>query len=185
MKEKLLGKIFKIYKLPLLVSLTVFIVITALAVLKEPLEIGVVFLGSLLGTFFLDLDYIIYAYFTDMSTDFSRTLRGFFKHNDYSNAVSYIYYNKDKVKEKTLQSILFQIVIGAFSIFMVFSPINYFAKAVVISVYVNSLYRLAERYAKHDTNDWFWMLKDKPSEKNVKIYLAVHVITFLVVIQFL
>jgi len=74
---------------------------------------------------------------------------------------------------------------GAFSIFMIFAPLNYFIKTLVISIYVNSLYRLAEKYFEEGTNDWFWVLKEKPSRKGVRAYLIVSALFFLVAIQFL
>lgn len=182
---KLLKKLTEVYKIPLLVSLTVFVIILALATLKNPIIILSTFLGALLGTFFLDLDYIIYAYFTDTDKDFSQTLKGYFKHKDYANAVSHIYYHREDLKEKTLHSVLFQVVIAGFALFMIFAPLNFFAKALVISTYVNSLYRLAEKYFKDEAEDWFWVLKDKPSRKQIKIYLMLNVVFFLITIQFL
>lgn len=182
---KTIKKILSLYKIPLLVSLTLFIVLTALMVLKDPFDISLAFLGCLLGTVFLDLDYIIYAYFTDMEKDFSRTLRGFIKHKDFENALSHIYYHHGDIKEKTLQSVLFQIVMGGFSLFMVFAPINLFAKSIIISIYVNSIYRLAERFYKEDINDWFWLLKEKPSRKGVSIYLVINIIYLFIILQFL
>ena len=178
-------KILNFYKIPLLVSITLFIVILGLTGLREPVDIGLVFLGCLLGTFFLDLDYIIYAYFTDPDKGFSQTLKGYFKHNDYTHAIAHIYYHQDDVKEKTLQSVLFQIIIGGFGIFMIFAPINFFARSIVLSIYVNSLYRLAHKHFSHKADDWFWLLKEKPSKQGVKIYLIINALLFLIAIQFL
>ncbi len=182
---KLIKKLIEIYKIPVLVSITFFVAFAAIKTLRAPVDISLAFLGSFLGTFFLDLDYILYAYFTDSSKDFSRTLRGYFKHGDYTNAIAYAYYHRSDVKEKTLQSVLFQVVVGALSIFMIFAPINYFAKTFIISIYVNSLYRLAESYFKNDTSDWFWMLKEKPTKNGVKVYLIISVIILLIGLQFL
>lgn len=184
---KALKRLVELYKIPVLVSLTLFIVFLALTVLRDPVNIVLTLFGALAGTFTLDLDYFIYAYFTDPSTDFAQTLRGYFKHKDYTNAISYIYYHREDIKEKTLQSAMFQIVIGALSFFMVFAPINFFAKALIISTYVNSLYRLAEMFFENPekAKSWFWMLKEKPSPKGVKVYLAVNVIALLIILQFL
>jgi len=182
---KLIKELLRIYKIPLLVSITLGVVIVALAVLKNPMDILAVFLASAIGTVFLDLDYFIYAYVTDVGKDFSKTLRGYIKYRDFSNAFSYIWYHREDIKEKTLESVLFQVVIGAFSVFMIFAPLNYFIKALILSIYVNSLYRLAERYFKGNIDGWFWVLKEKPSKKEVKIYLIASTLIFLVAIQFL
>jgi len=182
---KLTKELLRIYKIPFLISITLGVVIVALSVLKNPVDIVAVFLASTVGTVFLDLDYFIYAYATDVEKDFSKTLRGYIKYRDFSNAFSYIYYHHENIKDKTLQSVLFQVVVGAFSVFLIFSPLNSFIKALVLSIYVNSLYRLAERYFKGSVDDWFWVLKEKPSKKEVKTYLIVSTLVFLIAIQFL
>jgi len=182
---KLTKELLRIYKIPLLTSMTLGVVIVALAVLRNPIDIIAVFLASVVGTVFLDLDYFIYAYATDTEKDFSKTLRGYIKYRDFSNAFSYIYYHHEDIKDKTLQSVLFQIVVGAFSIFVIFAPLNSFIKALVLSIYVNSLYRLAERYFKGSATDWFWVLKEEPSKKEVKTYLIISTLIFLIAIQFL
>lgn len=182
---KLTKKIFEFYKLPLLVSLTLFIILMAMINPREPLQIIMILLGCLLGTFFLDLDYIIYAYFTDKDKAFSQTLRRYLKHKDFGNALAHVYFHQTDVKEKTLHSVLFQVVSGALALFMIFAPINLFAKSIVISIYLNSLYRLAYQYYTGETKDWFWALKEKPSKEGVKIFLIINVVLFLIAIQFL
>jgi hypothetical protein len=178
-------KIINFYKIPLLVSLTTFIAIMAMLLIKDPIDIISVALACLLGTFVMDLDYIMYAYFTDPIEDFSHTLKGYIKHGDYPNAISYVYYHRDEVKEKTLQSVLFQVVLAALTFFMIFAPLNLFTRTIVIATFANSLYRLAERLAEEKHDDWFWMLKVPPSKKSAKIYLAINVLILLIVIQFL
>lgn len=182
---KLLKKIFEIYKVQLLISLTLFIMLLALMGIRDPANIVMVLLGSLVGTFVLDLDYIIYAFLTDPTQDFSLTLKGFLKHKDYINALSYVFYHKDEVKEKTLHSVLFQVILLALTFFMVFSPLNLFTKVMIISAFANSLYRIGESYAADTAMEWFWLLKEPPSKKGVKAYIIVSVLALLVMIQFM
>ncbi len=182
---KLIKKIFEIYKVPLLVSLTLFIALMALLVMRDPVNIFLAILGCFMGAFILDLDYIIYAYFTDPEKTFSETLRGYIKHGDYPNVFSYIYYHRDDVEEKTLQSVLFQVVLAGLTFFIVFAPLSVFAKALILSTYANSLYRLAELLARGNYKEWFWVLKEKPSERGVKLYIGASLILLLIVLQFL
>lgn len=184
---KLLKKIWSLYKIQLLLSLTLFITLLALIGVKHPLDIAQIFLGCLIGTFILDLDYIIYAFFTDPNKDFSITLKGYLKHKDFVNALSYIFYHKNEVKEKTLHSVLFQVVLCGLTFFLVFAPLNLFTKALIITGFGNSLYRMAEAYHSEEDQvyEWFWMLKETPSSKSVKIYLLVMSLVFAVLIQFL
>ena len=180
----IIKKITEIYKLPILVSLTVFIALMALLVPRNPLIVAQMVLACLLAVFVLDLDYFIYAFFTDIDTDFAITLKGYLRHKDYAGAISYIYYHKDEIKEKTLQSVLFQIVLGLLTFFMVFTPINIFMKTLVIATFANSFYRLAEAYQTEKIDDWFWMLKEKPSKGGVKVYMGISLLIFFVILQF-
>src|SRR3989344_334935 len=154
------NKVLSIYKVQLLLSLTLSIVLMALRVEKNAFNIAQIFLGAFFGTFLLDLDYFIHAYFVDPAADFSRTLASYVKHRDMKSAFAFIYYHRHDIKEKTLNSALFQVAIGAGSIFVVSSNSSLFVKSLVISAYVNSMYRLAGLYfEKNDTSEWFWALK--------------------------
>lgn len=186
-KMKLVKKIWSIYKIQLLLSLTLFIALLALTKTNFALDIAQIFLGCLVGTFILDLDYVIYAFFTDPNKDFSVTLKGYFRHKDFANALSYIFYHKNEVKEKTLHSALFQVVLCGLTFFLVFAPLNLFTKALIITGFGNSLYRMAEAYHSEEDQvyEWFWMLKEKPSLKGVKVYLLMMTLAFAVLIQFL
>jgi len=139
-------KVLSIYKIQLLLSLTLSIVLIALRVEKNALNIAQIFLGAFAGTFLLDLDYFIHAYFLDPTADFSKTLVSYVKHMDIKSAFAFIHYHRHDIKEKTLNSALFQIAIGAGAIFAVSSNASLFVKSLVISAYINSIYRLAELY---------------------------------------
>jgi hypothetical protein len=182
---QLLKKIFGIYKVQFLASLTLFIMLLTLMGIRSPLNIVMTLLGCLIGTFVLDLDYIIYAFFTDPNEDFSLTLKGYLKHKDYINALSYIFYHKNDIREKTLHSVLFQIVLGGLTFFMVFTPLNLFTKTLIISAYANSLYRIGESLAEDRALEWFWLFKEPPSKKSVKAYIILSVIALLIVLQFM
>lgn len=149
------------------------IVLVAVKVEREPLAFTGIILGSLLGTFILDLDYIIYAYFLEPGQDFSKTLTAFIKHGDLLNALTYINYHKHNIKDKILNSGLFQIVLGASLFFVASSNTAIFVKALVFSAFVNSLYRLAESYFENRVDDWFWALKNKPTKQVLVVYSTV------------
>ena len=163
-------KVFSIYKIPLLISLTLSIILIALRIVRQPLDIASIFLGALAGSFVLDLEYFIYAYFLEPEKDFSKTLVAFVKHKDFQNALLYIDYHKDELKDKTLNSVLFQIVIALICIFIVPSAGGYFVKALVLSIFVNSIYRLMEYYHTSKLDEWFWELKSKPTKQGTILY---------------
>ena len=182
---KLIKKIVEIYKIQFLVAVTLFAALMAIMVPRDPLNIAMIVLGCILGTFVSDLDYIIYAFFTDPTEDFSVTLKGYLRHKDYINALSYVFYHKDDVKEKTLHSVLFQVILAGLTFFMIFSPLNLFTRILILATFANSLYRIGEAFFAEKANDWFWPLKEAPSQKGVKIYIILNVLALLIMIQFL
>ena len=173
----MIQKFFFQYKIHLLLSITIFILVLAATTQRDALQIVFIFLGSILGTFVLELDYFLYAYFIEPTKGFSQHVRGYVKHNDYTGALNYIWHHKNSLKDKTLNSALFQIVFGALVILTMPSGTNMLLKALILSTFANSIYRMSEEYFSGRINTWFWSLNTKPSSRGVKIYTA-----FLVVV---
>lgn len=169
----MINKLIKLYKIQLLISITVSITIIALTVSTDPIEIGAILFGSLLGTFVLDLDYFIYAYFLEPTKDFSKNIMAFIKHGDVKNILMYIDIHKNDIEDKTLHSTLFQTVFAVFSIFVISSNTPYLVKSIVISILANSIYRFLEAYFKGNVTTWFWAFKNTPSKNGMIIYIAV------------
>jgi hypothetical protein len=170
--------LLSIYKLPFLISITLSIALLAVGTVKQPLQITAVFLASFAGMFVLDLEYFIDAYFVDAKTDFSRTLVGFVGHMDFGNALKFVHYHKEDIKDNSLSSALFQIVLALLSVFVLYSTTSVFAKALVIAVFAQSIYRLFEYYFKNRTDDWFWVFAKKPSKPAVQVYMFVMLVVF-------
>lgn len=170
----MLKKLLDLYKFPLLLAVFVAVAILALTVQKNPMQIMLVVAGALVGSFFLDLDYIIHAYFLEPAGEFGKSVQGYLHHKDIKGLTSYIYYHKNDLKEKTLNSAIFQVVLGGASILVVSSTASNFAKALVISAFVNSMYRLAEQHLEYkNSEDWFWAFKTKPDNKGLVMYSAI------------
>jgi len=175
----MLKKIWNVYKIQLLVTLTLIIVIISVKVFKTPQIIFVASLGALLGTFLLDLDYFVYAYFLEPEKTFSKTLRGFMQHKDLAGAINHIFFNKDEVKEKTLNSVLFQIALAGASIFVTSSSSSLLIKTLVLSAFANSIYKMADYYFDDKSDQWFWSLKKMPTENGILIYGLVLVLVLV------
>jgi len=169
----MIRRLLALYKISLLASLTLAVVLIAVKVVKDPLSIAFIIIAVLLGTFVLDLDYFIYAFFLEPEADFSRTLVAFVKHKDILNAFQYIEYHKKEMGERTLHSVVFQLVLVGAVIFSVSAATSVFVKALILSIYVNSIYRLIELYITDDFEEWFWALKTKPTKPKVLIYIFV------------
>lgn len=164
------NKVLNSYKIPLLLSFTLFVVLIAIRVEREALSIALIFLGSILGGLLLELDYFIYAHFFEPEKDFSKQIQGYTKHKDYKGALNYIAYHRNDIKDKILNSAIFQVVLAGLTIVIVGSPVNVFLKALVISALVNSMYRMSEEYVEGRIDSWFWALKNKPTKNGFYIY---------------
>lgn len=163
-------RFFFFYKIPLLISVVMSLVIMALLPARLPIEVAVIIIASLISAFVLDFEYVIYASIIEPHKDFSKTLNGYIKHGDLNNAVSHIYYHKDEIEESSLNNALFQIVMGLLSIFVVTSTNSLFAKALVLGIFANSIYKLLEFYYKGEINKWFWTFKKTPDSAGVVWY---------------
>jgi len=159
-------------KFPLLISTVLAIVLFAVMSIRLPIEATQILLGALLGTFILDLEYILYAYALEPNKEFSKTLIGYVRHRDLPNVINHIKYHKDEVEDKSLNSALFQVIFAILSIFVVTATTSIFAKAFVLSILASSLYKLSENYYEDKIADWFWAFKTKPSKSGTKIFFS-------------
>lgn len=177
------NKLVQSYLMPLLVSLVLFVVLLAVSVERYTLGIVAVFLGSVIGTFILDLDYFIYAYFFEPEKEFSKNIKAYTKHYDILGALHYIQFHKNEIKDKTLNSVLFQVAIAATSLFIVGSQTNLFLKSLVLSIFVNSIYRMVEEFFENRLDMWFWALKNKPTRDSFYIYTCTLLVVLLYTIS--
>lgn len=175
----MLKKLWNFYKISLLISLTLAMVLIGIKVERQVFGITAIFLGSFFGTFFLDLDYFIWAYFLEPASDFSKTLVAYTKHADFVNIVNHVHYHKNDVREKTLNSVFFQIVLAGMSVIAVSSTNFSFVKTLILSTFANSIYRMFEMYLDGRADEWFWALKNKPGRNGVILYGTILVVILI------
>ena len=169
---KLLTKIIGAYKLNLLVSLTLSVVIIALRVEKSWVNVVSILLGCVTGTFFMELEYFTMAYLNDMYSDFSRTFKDLMDQGNYVAVISHIRANRYSLKQRTMHSVLFQISLAAILYFLTTSSASLFSFSLVISVFVQTFYLMYEEFdERRDVSSWFWILKEAPSRTSIILYL--------------
>jgi hypothetical protein len=169
----MLKKILTYYKIPLLISATVGITIAALGVARNTLDIIEIIVGIITGTFVLHIEYILYPYLFEPKTDFAKSIFAYVKHKDYGGLIGFINEHKNEIKDKSLNSALFQVILAPFSVFLVYSRASYFVKAFVLSIFANSIYRLIEAYYDGTTDQWFWAIKGNPKKEGVLSFIIV------------
>jgi len=175
----MIKRIFTYYKIPLLISATLTIVLLALGVVRGSWNIVEVVVGCFLGTFILDMEYILYAYIFEPESDFGKSILGYVKFKDFKNLITFINQHKDDVKEKSLNSVLFQAILIPVSVFVVYSSASFFIKSFVLSVFANSIYKLIECYFEGKTNDWFWAIKGKPKKEGVIAFIILLILVLI------
>jgi hypothetical protein len=175
----MLKQLLSLYKISLILSVALAILLISFTVETRPLQIAVIVLGSLLGSIVLDLDYFLHAYLLEPDADFSLNLKAYVLHHDFKGALSYLNTHKDEVKEKTLNSGLFQILLIGILFLILYSTINIFIKVFLLSLYANSIYKFAENYFLHKSfEDWFWFIKGTPKKEMVGGYIILLLIFF-------
>jgi len=165
-----MNNLFKFYRLQIIISISLMVVLISQVYKNGFLDLSLIILGCLLGTFFLDLDYFISAYLIDQDTEFARLLRDYITNKDIVGAMNYIIYHSNEIKNKTLNSAIFQTCLAIFSLYIVRSPVSTFYKALIISILLNSIYRFFYFYIQNEHEDWFWVLKQKPGKYFIGVY---------------
>lgn len=143
--------------------------------------------GAILGTFFLDLDYFLFAYITEPEHYFSKQLQKLISEKNISNVLNYIQTHKGEMGNLVLHSALFQGVLAALSFYVVSSSGNIFVKALVMTALLQSFYRQWVDYEKEkNLNDWFWVLSEKPGKNFLIWYFvivgAIFLYSFLILV---
>ena len=168
-----------------IISAVVAVVFLAAVVESSVVNIVFIVLASFLGTFVLDLEYPLYAYFFEPEKGFSRNFKNYIKDKDYRGALKYVFYNKGDVVDKSLNSALFQIIFAVLTVLVAYTSNSRIVTALIFSIFANSIFKMWEHYFNGQTDEWFWALKNKPDKKGVILYSAamimVLVVSFLIV----
>lgn len=165
------------YKLNLLLSLTLGIVIIALRIEENPLNTLLIFLGTFIGTFILELDYFINAYIYDPHSHFAIQLKELINQKNYAGVITHIKTNRFTEMEKILHGAFFQVIVGLIALFLSVPSQNPLGLALVTSVFIQTFYKMYEEYEKHHSlTHWFWILKKKPSKLDQSIYTVAMIV---------
>lgn len=164
------------YRIPLILSISLGVVILSTNFKGSNFDIFLIFLGTFLGIFMLDLDYFLQAYILEPDDNFSKLLRDYIKSKDFGGALDYIIYHADEVDSKTLNSAVFQFAMMFFCIFIAVSNLSVFFKALVLATQLNTIFRFFYFYFQGHGKDWFWILKKEPAP------IAIFSFNFLVLV---
>lgn len=162
----------KLYSVQLLLSFALAVVLTAVSLEREFVNVVFIMLGCILGTFFIDLDYVLHAYLLAPKSQEASLVKDYLKHFDLSGFFMYAHSHKADFPEKTLNSALFQFVLAA-AIFFSLGSNLIFVNSLLLSIFLNSGYRMLEEYFHNNAGEWFWNFKLNPSPRNIYAYLMI------------
>ncbi len=176
----MLKRFLDIYKTPLLVSLTLFIAVIALNTERSTINIVYILLGSLLGTFLMDLDYLMHVTFVEPEHKNTDLIMDYLRHFDLIGYFVFVHSHKDEFEKKTFHSALFQVILGLATIFVMASTTPLIIKILVLAAFVNSIYKFLEVFFKDKAKDWFWSFKIDTKPQNMYMFLLLLVAELIV-----
>ena len=137
-------------------------------------------LGALITPFIYELDYFLYVYFVDPESEISKQIRTLMAAKNYSGAFLYSHENAIHFDNTVFRSIL--MVVCAFSVgfLFLFSPVNFFAKSVILSFLLTTLYLETKSFFEGSWKTWYSFINWIPKEKYAKIFLGLQYLIFLV-----
>lgn len=183
-KMKLIALILRNYKIKLLISLTVTIVIIALRVEKNLLNMFLILSGTILASFILDMEYFAYAYLTAPAAEFSLGLKELVKNKNYLNLIEYINAHKYGIEKRTLHSILFQLALALLLLAVSVPNERVFGLSLALCTLVQTFYEMYEDSQRIGTvQNWFWILKSTPSKTVITSYLLAMGLFFVYILR--
>ena len=178
--------LIKKYTINLALSFVLAVVIIALRLETNIINVILVLAGSLLGTFLLDLDYLVFAFIVEPNHHFSQRLRELVVQKNLDGALLYIDHNKSAIPRLTLHSALFQSVLAVITLYVLTSSNDIFGQAFVISGFLQSIYKVVDEYQQTKNVDrWFWILKEKPTKNMLYGYFSILIVVFLYSLSFI
>ena len=152
------------YRYPLFLSAILGVVVFTLRLERSVVNIFLIFLGAFLGTFLLDLDYLIFAYFTEPTHHFSRRIKEFVGQGNLAGLANYVRYHQEAMGRQILHSALFQVLLAITCFYVLSSSTSIIGGMICLAAYAQSFYEQFRDAQRGVLRDWFWILKDEPTE---------------------
>lgn len=175
----------------LFVSISIFVVVFGYWLISQQNFIQYIYLffGLLLGTFFLDIDHIIFWLYLKPDLDESRLAQKIIKNKDYKSILILFKTTHHHHNNLIFHHYFFQIALVLISFFVFTSSTNVFAMSFLLTL---NTHLLVDEISDYQTNpkhlqNWLFARENKQlSTDNLKYYLGTFiVVTFLFLISLL
>lgn len=178
------------YKIPVLISIVISLVILVLGILFNGVAspwVGVlVFVGAILGALMMDLEFILYAYIIEPNSPASLSIKTFVRANGFGGYVRYLNENEYSFTELPLRSVLFQVLLMIFAYYVVITGGHYFGVALILSMLATIFYmQIIELNKLGNLDRWFWLYNGDVNRDQSIAYLCGLGLAFLGVFFFI
>ncbi|MDD2483169.1 MAG: hypothetical protein PHE32_01505 [Candidatus Shapirobacteria bacterium] len=169
----------------LLPAFVVFIIVSLFWVVFGVSNIEIIYLlvGLILGTFFLDIDHIIYWFYRKPNTDESRIVKTTIENKDFKSVYKLIKAARSSHNNLIFHHYFFQIGLTLISFFIFNSYSNTFILSFLLAVNLHLLTDEIKDYFKNPKflQDWLFAREEKQLPiKFLKKYLIVFIILFTI-----
>ena len=174
----------------LLPTFVVFIIISLFWVIfrVSNLEIFFLFIGLFLGTFFLDIDHLIYWFYRKPNTDESRIVKTTIENKDFKSVYKLIKAARHSHNNLIFHHYFFQIGLNLISFFIF---ISYSSTLILSFLLAINLHLLTDEIKDYLNNpkflqDWLFAREEEQIPlKSLKNYLIIFIILFFIFLYLL
>lgn len=176
------GKLLEVYKIYFLISLIVTILLLLGNYNEGWLTIVLIVFGAFFTPFLYELDYLIYVYIVEPESEVSKNISMLLKQKNFIGAFLYAHENSTDFNNTIFRSILMVISIFALAFLIVFSPINFFAKSVVMTFLLTTLYLETTSFLDGTWKAWYSFFDWTPKEIAAKAFVGFQYLLYVIFI---
>lgn len=148
------------------------------------------FLGIGLGTFFLDIDHIVYWLYINPNTDESRLAKTALFKYDFNSIIKLISATQHQHTNLIFHHFFFQVVISLISFFVFSSSDNVFGNSFLFSINTHLLVHEIDDYKNHREHlqDWLFAREEKQLpvsylDKYIGLFVVLNILFFILLIK--
>ncbi len=174
------------YKIPILISLATGLVYLALSSDSSPITAILGFVGALLAVLVLDAEYILTAYFIDPQHEKATYIKDMLRGKHFITLADYLTKNEYSFGELSIRSVLFQIVLAVFNLYLVVTNSFSLVTCLCLALMGNILYaQLIELQETGTLERWFWVYDGALTKRVYYTYLSVMALSLALAFYFL
>lgn len=180
-----MNEIIARYKFPLLISFVMSLAVIALRGETNWLNVILILTGAVIGSFLLDFELLVDSYMIEGGDEKAQKVKEIVKKKSIGDYVGYLNNSVYNHKELPLTSVIFQVILLVFCIYVLLVSANVFVHAMTLTMFAVMLYQQLIEIAKiGDLDRWFWIYNGNLDRRTSYYYLAVMTLLFAFVFRF-